>query len=111
MTPTPPPMTGEGLQLSAASQAELEGLPLLVHRLAIVGPPLGILEILHRLVLLAGGELPELVLWQQRIELGTGAGVGVTSAALAWFSGSDISCISLKAAARSSGLEFLTMPK
>src|SRR5471030_3342088 len=58
------------------SEAEFERLPLLVHGLAIVGPPLGILEILHGLVLLAGRKLPELVLGQQWIELGAGAGVG-----------------------------------
>src|SRR5476651_1696463 len=58
------------------SEAELERLPLLVHGIAIVGPPLGILEILHGFVLLAGRVLPELVLGQQRIELWAGTGVG-----------------------------------
>src|SRR5204862_5853031 len=73
----PPPMTGEGFQgVSASSQVELERLPLLVHRLAVLGPPFGVLEVLHGLVLLAGRELPELVLGQQRIEIGAGTGVG-----------------------------------
>src|SRR5476651_911009 len=58
------------------SEVELERLPLLVHGLAVLGPPFSVLEILHGLVLLAGRELPELVLGQQRIEIRAGAGVG-----------------------------------
>src|SRR4029453_2419801 len=57
-------------------EAELEGLPLLVNRLTVGGPPFGVLEPLHGLVLFAGRVLAELVLGQQRIEVGTGPGVG-----------------------------------
>src|SRR5471032_2894265 len=60
----------------SASQVELEGFPLLVHGLAVRDPPLGILEVLDLLVLRGRRELPELVPWQQLLELGAGAGVG-----------------------------------
>src|SRR5260370_42657668 len=59
-----------------ALKVQLEGFPLLVHGLAVLRPPFGVLEVLHGLVLLAGRELPQLVLGQQRIEVRAAAGVG-----------------------------------
>src|SRR5258708_2504488 len=77
MTPPPPHMNGEGsVSMSRSSQAQLESFPLLINGFAVVGPPLGVLEVLHFLVRTARRQLPELVLGQQRIELGAWASVG-----------------------------------